>query len=77
MKVLIISDTHAQDDIFLTLLAKERDFDVLLHAGDFEGSELVYQELAGVPFIMWQAITTFSPMRRTSGSSNYAGSASS
>ena len=50
MKVLIISDTHAQDDIFLTLLAKERDFDVLLHAGDFEGSELVYQELAGVPF---------------------------
>ena len=50
MKILIISDTHAQDDVFLRILAKERDFDVLLHAGDFEGSELVYQELTDVPF---------------------------
>lgn len=50
MKVLIIGDTHAQDDIFLKVLSRERDFDVLLHTGDFEGSELVYRELTDVPF---------------------------
>ncbi len=50
MKILIIADTHAQDDIFLEILARERPFDALLHAGDFEGSEFVYRELAGVPF---------------------------
>ena len=71
MKILIIGDTHAEDDIFLRILAKERGFDadtfpqddsslqdpkkergfdVLLHTGDFEGSELVYRELCGTPF---------------------------
>ena len=50
MKILIIGDTHAQDDIFLDVLSKERGFDVLLHTGDFEGSELVYRELCGTPF---------------------------
>ncbi len=62
MKILIIGDTHAQDDLFLKILAiergkmgseegsEDRSFDVLLHTGDFEGSELVYRELSGVPF---------------------------
>ena len=50
MKILIIGDTHAQDDVFLRVLAKEREFDALLHTGDFEGSELVYRELVDVPF---------------------------
>ena len=50
MKILVIGDTHAQDDIFLTVLERERPFDVLLHTGDFEGSEIVYKELADVPF---------------------------
>ena len=50
MRVLIISDTHEKDDLFLDVLARERGFDVLIHAGDFEGSELVYRELSGTPF---------------------------
>jgi len=50
MKILIIGDTHAQDDVFLRVLAREREFDALLHTGDFEGSELVYRELVDVPF---------------------------
>ena len=50
MRILIIGDTHAQDDLFLRILAKERGFDALLHTGDFEGSELVYRELSGTPF---------------------------
>lgn len=50
MKVLVIADTHAQDDVYLTILERERPFDVLLHAGDFEGSEFVYRELTDVPF---------------------------
>ena len=50
MKVLIIGDTHGQDDIFLRVLSREKGFDVLLHTGDFEGSEFVYSELTEVPF---------------------------
>ena len=50
MKILIIGDTHGQDDIFLKVLAKEPQFDALLHTGDFEGSEFVYRELVEVPF---------------------------
>ena len=50
MKILILGDTHAQDDFFLRILEKEKDYDVLLHTGDFEGSEMVYRELSGTPF---------------------------
>ena len=50
MKVLVIADTHAQDDAFLEVLSREQPFDALLHAGDFEGSEFVYRELTDVPF---------------------------
>lgn len=50
MKVLIIGDTHGQDDIFLKVLSREKDYDVLLHTGDFEGSEFIYSELVDVPF---------------------------
>ena len=50
MKILILGDTHAQDDIFLRILSVEKDIDVILHTGDFEGSEFVYRELSDVPF---------------------------
>lgn len=50
MKILILGDTHAQDDIFLRILSAEKDCDILLHTGDFEGSEIIYQELSDVPF---------------------------
>ena len=50
MKILILGDTHAQDDIFLRILSAEEDMDVMLHTGDFEGSEFVYRELTDCPF---------------------------
>ena len=49
MKILILGDTHAQDAFFLRILEKEKDYDVLLHTGDFEGSEIVYRELSDAP----------------------------
>ena len=50
MKILILGDTHAQDDIFLRIMSVEKDIDVMLHTGDFEGSEFVYRELSEFPF---------------------------
>ena len=50
MKILILGDTHAQDDIFLRILSVEKNIDVMLHTGDFEGSEFVYSELSDFPF---------------------------
>lgn len=50
MKILILGDTHAQDDIFLRILSAEKNIDVMLHTGDFEGSEFVYREIADFPF---------------------------
>ncbi len=50
MKILILGDTHAQDDILPQILSAEKDYDTLLHTGDFEGSEFVYRELADKPF---------------------------
>ena len=50
MKILIIGDTHAQDDIFLRILSVEKNIDAMLHTGDFEGSEFVYRELSDFPF---------------------------
>lgn len=50
MKILILGDTHAQDDIFLRILSAEKDIDAMLHAGDFEGSEFIYSELTDCPF---------------------------
>ena len=49
MKILILGDTHAQDDIFLRILAAEKEYDAVLHTGDFEGSEFVYRELSDAP----------------------------
>ena len=49
MRVLILGDTHAQDDIFLRILAAEKEYDAVLHTGDFEGSEFVYRELSDAP----------------------------
>ena len=49
MKILILGDTHAQDDIVLRILAAEKEYDAVLHTGDFEGSEIVYRELSEAP----------------------------
>lgn len=46
MRILIISDTHAKDDILTDVLREVGSFEILLHAGDLEGSDLLYEELA-------------------------------
>ncbi|WP_130838713.1 metallophosphoesterase [Lachnoclostridium sp. Marseille-P6806] len=44
MRVLIISDTHGQDGAIMEICRREKRIDVLLHAGDSEGSEAFYRE---------------------------------
>lgn len=39
MKILIVSDTHRQNENLLDLLDNIYDLDVLIHLGDIEGSE--------------------------------------
>ena len=39
MKILIISDTHGRNQNYLTVLEKVSPIDVLIHLGDFQGSE--------------------------------------
>lgn len=46
MKVLIISDTHRQNQNFLKVLESEEDIDIIIHCGDVEGSEYLYEEAA-------------------------------
>lgn len=49
MKVLVISDTHELDDLFWRITKTERPFDLVLHAGDVEGSAAYYRKASGVP----------------------------
>lgn len=49
MKVLIVSDTHRDNENFLKVLEKEKPIDMLIHCGDIEGSEYLYQEAANCP----------------------------
>lgn len=47
MKILIVSDTHRNNETFLQVLEREKPIDMLIHCGDIEGSEYLYQEAAG------------------------------
>ncbi|MCM1144187.1 MAG: metallophosphoesterase [Blautia sp.] len=49
MKVLIVSDTHRQNDNFLRVMGKVGPIDMLVHCGDAEGSEDMITEAAGCP----------------------------
>ncbi len=44
MRVLVVSDTHRRDDLFLQLLGKISPVDMVIHCGDIEGSEYIYSE---------------------------------
>ena len=48
MRVLIISDTHRRDEVFPQVLQQAGPVDMVLHAGDAEGSEYYYRDLSGV-----------------------------
>lgn len=49
MKILLISDTHRRDDLFLRVMEQEAPVDMILHAGDAEGSEDEFSRIAGMP----------------------------
>ena len=48
MKVLIVSDTHRKNDLYLDILDKEKP-DLVLHCGDSEGSEYALTAAADCP----------------------------
>ncbi len=50
MRILIISDTHGEDQYFPKILKSTGSVDMLIHAGDFEGSDLLYAQYASIPF---------------------------
>lgn len=49
MKILIVSDTHRQDDNLKRVLGKVGKLDLLIHLGDAEGSEILIREWANCP----------------------------
>ena len=42
MKVLIVSDTHGQDENLEETVLREAPFDYLIHCGDVEGLSLIH-----------------------------------
>ena len=47
MKVLIVSDTHRNEDNLIKALEKEANLDLLIHCGDVEGAEYEIEHYAG------------------------------
>ena len=47
MKVLIVSDTHRNEDNLIMALEKETNLDLLIHCGDVEGAEAEIEHYAG------------------------------
>ncbi len=52
MRVLIVSDTHRKNDIYMQLVRKYAPLDMVIHCGDVEGSEYAIAEAAGCPVHM-------------------------
>ena len=52
MKVLIVSDTHGQDENLEETVLREAPFDYLIHCGDVEGREIFIEALAECPCIL-------------------------
>ena len=44
MKVLIVSDTHRRDENLRAVIRKEMPFDMMVHLGDTEGSEVYFED---------------------------------
>lgn len=52
MRVLVVSDTHRKNDLYVQLCKKYAPLDMVIHCGDIEGSEYVINEAAGCPVKM-------------------------
>lgn len=47
MKILIVSDTHRNEDNLIEALEREENLDLLIHCGDVEGAEDEIEHYAG------------------------------
>lgn len=52
MKILIVSDTHRQNENYLKVIKEVAPVDLVIHCGDIEGSEDLIEESAGCPVEM-------------------------
>lgn len=52
MKIMVVSDTHRQNDNFLRAVEKVGKIDMLVHLGDIEGSEYIIQKAVNCPVEM-------------------------
>lgn len=52
MRVLIVSDTHRQNNNYLKVIEKVKPIDMVVHCGDSEGSEYLICEAAECPVEM-------------------------
>lgn len=52
MRILIVSDTHRKNDLYVDLCEKMAPLDMVIHCGDVEGSEYIINEAARCPVKM-------------------------
>lgn len=52
MKILIVSDTHHNNENYLKAVEKTAPLDMVIHCGDIEGSEYLIAKSAGCPVQM-------------------------
>ena len=52
MKVLIVSDTHRKNELYVKLCQELAPLDMVIHCGDIEGSEYIINEAARCPVKM-------------------------
>ncbi len=52
MRILIVSDTHRQNENYLKVVKRCAPIDMIIHCGDIEGSEYVIQKAATCPVEM-------------------------
>ncbi len=49
MKILIVSDTHRQNENYFRVIDKVAPVDMVIHCGDVEGSEYIIEKKAACP----------------------------
>ena len=59
MKILIVSDTHRQNQNFFQVVEKVGPIDLVIHCGDAEGSEEILEKAAGCPLQVVQGNNDF------------------
>ncbi len=52
MRILVVSDTHRKNDLYLQLVKKYEPLDMIIHCGDIEGSEYTISEASDCPVYM-------------------------